>query len=71
MAIFDVISRGTPDPPHDLWPRLRVRLEEQDDVVRLRFPSLGWTGVAALAAAAATLLIVPDPLAFLAASGIL
>ena len=40
-------------------------------MVRLRIPSLGWTGVAALAAALATLWIVPDPLAFLAASGIL
>jgi len=71
MAMLDVIRRGTPDPPHDLWPRLRARLEEQDDVVRLRIPSLGWAGVAALAAALATLWIVPDPLAFLAASGIL
>jgi hypothetical protein len=71
MTTLDLIRRGTPDPPHDLWPRLRARLEEQDDLVRLQFPALGWRGVAALAAAAATLLIVPDPLAFLVTSGIL
>ena len=71
MATLDVIRRGTPDPPYDLWPRLRARLDAQDDVVRLRVPALGWGGVAALAAAAATLFIVPDPLAFLATSGIL
>lgn len=71
MAMRNVIRRGTPDPPHDLWPRVRACLEEQDDVVRLRFPAFGWTGVAALAAATATLLIVPDPLAFLITSGIL
>jgi hypothetical protein len=71
MATLDVIRRGAPDPPHDLWPRLRARLEERDDLVRLHVPALGWRGVAALAAVAATLLIVPDPLAFLATSGIL
>ncbi len=71
MTTLDVIRRGTPDPPHDLWPRLRARLEEQDDLVRLRVPALGWPGWAALAAAAATLLLVPDPLAFLATSGVL
>jgi hypothetical protein len=71
MSTLDVIRRGTPDPPHDLWPRLRARLAEREDLVPVQIPALGWSGMAALAAAAATLLVVPDPLAFLAASGIM
>jgi len=71
MTTLEMIRRGTPDPPHDLWPRLRAQLEAQDDVVRLHVPPIGWSGVAALATAAATLLLVPDPLAFLITSGIL
>ncbi len=71
MTTLEVIRQGTPDPSHDLWPRLRAQLEAQDDVVRLHLPAIGWSGVVALGTAAATLLLVPDPLAFLITSGIL
>jgi len=71
MRTLGLIHRGTPEPPHDLWPRLRARLREEDDVVRVPVPALGWREEAALAVVLGTVAVVPDPLGFLAASGIL
>lgn len=71
MRTLGLIRRGTPEPSHDLWPRLRARLREEDDVVRVSVPALGWREAAALTVVLGTVAVVPDPLAFLAASGIL
>jgi hypothetical protein len=71
MRTRGLIHRGTLAPPHDLWPRLRARLREEDEVVRVSIPALGWREAAALAVVLGTVAVVPDPLAFLAASGVL
>jgi hypothetical protein len=71
MRTLGLIRRGTPVPPHDLWPRLRARLREEDDAVRVPIPALGWREGAALAVAVGVLAVVPDPLGFLVASGVL
>jgi len=70
MRTLGVIRRGTPEPPRDLWPRLRARLQD-DEVLRLRFPAVGWLEAAALALAVGTLAVVPDPVRFLSACGLL
>ncbi len=70
MRTLGVIRRGTPEPPHDLWPRLRVRLHD-DEVVRLSLPALGWREAAAFAVALGMLTVVPDPVHFLSACGLL
>jgi hypothetical protein len=71
MRTLGLIRRGTPAPPHDLWRRLHARLCEEDDAVRVSIPALGWREGVALAAALGVLAVVPDPLGFLAASGVL
>jgi len=63
------IRRATPPPPYDLWPRLRARPAD-DERIALRLPALGWREAAALAVALGVLVVVPDPLRFLAVSGI-
>jgi hypothetical protein len=68
--MLGLIDLATPPPSHDLWPRLRVRLAD-DERVALRLPALGWREGAALAVALAILVVVPDPLRLLAVSGIL
>jgi len=69
MRMLGLIRRATPPPSHDLWPRLRARLAD-DERIALRLPALGWREAAALAVAVGVLVIVPDPLRFLAVSGI-
>jgi hypothetical protein len=71
MRTLGLIRRATPAPSRDLWSRLRARLREEDEVVRLSIPRLGWREAAALAVAVAATAVVPDPLRFLIASGIL
>ena len=70
MRTLGLIRHATLAPAHDLWPRLRARIAD-DDRVALRVPALGWRGAAALAVAFGILVAVPDPFHFLAASGIL
>lgn len=70
MRTRELIRRATPEPPGDLWPRLRARLDG-DEVVRLRAPAVGWREAVAVAAAIGTLAVVPDPVRFLAACGLL
>ena len=70
MRTLGLIRRATPAPSHDLWPRLRARLAD-DDVVAVRFPALGWLEATAFAVAVGTLVLVPDPVHFLAACGLL
>jgi hypothetical protein len=69
MRTIGLIRHATPEPPHDLWPRMRARLAD-DDRVALRLPALGWREVAALGVAVGIVAVVPDPLRFLVASGI-
>jgi hypothetical protein len=71
MRTLGLIRRGSPDPSRDLWVRLATRLREEDEVIRLAVPALGWREAVALAVALAATLVVPDPLAFLIASGML
>ena len=71
MRTLGLIRSASPEPANDLWPRLCVRLRDDDAVVRLRLPALGWREAAAAAVALITLLVVPDPLGFLAACGLL
>jgi hypothetical protein len=69
MRTRRLIRLATPEPANDLWPRLRARLAD-DDRVALRLPALGWREAAAFGVAAGIVLMVPDPLRFLVASGI-
>ena len=71
MRTLGLIRRGSPDPSRDLWARLETRLREEDEVIRLAVPALGWREAVALAVALAATLVVPDPVAFLIASGML
>jgi hypothetical protein len=71
MRTLGLIRRGTPTRPHDLWTRLHARLHEADEVVRVSLPTLGWREAVALGTALGIVALVPDPLGFLVASGIL
>jgi len=71
MRTQGLIRSATPEPPLDLMPRLRARLRDDDEVVRLRLPTLGWREATAVAVVLGTLVVVPDPLRFLAACGLL
>jgi hypothetical protein len=57
-------------PARDLWFVLRARIAEGDRLA-VRVPPLSWRVVAAAAAAVATVVVVPEPLRFLTASGLL
>lgn len=74
MRMRELIRAGTPPPAHDLWPRLRARLAERadaDERVTLELPAFTWSWRLVAAAAVALPLLVPDPLRFLAAAGLL
>ncbi|HLB77351.1 MAG TPA: hypothetical protein VJO72_09980 [Candidatus Dormibacteraeota bacterium] len=70
MRTLGLIRTATPPPARDLWLRLRARLGD-DDRVHLRLPALGWREATAIAAALGTLAVVPDPVRFLIACGLL
>ena len=71
MRTRELIRTATPELPHDLWPRLRARLRDGDELVRLRVPALGWRDALALGVALGTLVVVPDQVHFLTACGLL
>jgi hypothetical protein len=71
MRTRELIRQGTPTTTHDLWPRLNARLRDDDDRIRVSLPALGWREATALAVAFGIVALVPDPLRFLIASGIL
>jgi hypothetical protein len=71
MRTRGLIRNASPPPPRDLWPRLRARLREDDERVRLRVPALGWVEATAVAVALGTVVVVPDPVRFLTACGLL
>ena len=59
-ATLAVVRQSTLSGP-DLWPRLRARLVDGEDVVRLRVPRVGWQAAVALAAIAAITMFAPEP----------
>ena len=71
MRTRGLIRSATPDPSPDLWSRLRARLRDDGEMVRLRLPVFGWREATALLVAVGTLVAVPDPLRFLVACGLL
>ncbi len=71
MSVLDTIRRASDGPVRDLWPWLRERLEEADGRVEIRLPAITWQETTAMAAAAAMLIVVPEPARFLAACGLL
>jgi hypothetical protein len=71
MRVIGLIRAATPPPERDLWPRLRARLREEEEQVVLRLPAFGWREVVAVAVVLGTLLVVPDPVRFLCACGLL
>jgi hypothetical protein len=71
MRTRGLIRAATPEPLHDLWPRLRACLHDDDELIRLRVPPLGWREAVALGMVLGTLVLVPDPVHFLTACGLL
>jgi hypothetical protein len=70
MRTLGLIRTATPSPRRDLWPRIAARLRE-DEPVRLRVPALGWFEATAVATVVGTLVLLPDPVRFLTACGLL
>lgn len=71
MRIIGLMRAATPPPARDLWLRLQARLGEEEERIALRLPTLGWREAAAVAVVLGTLLMVPDPVLFLCACGLL
>jgi len=71
MRTRGLIRSATPPPSRDLWPRLRARLREADDRVTLDLPAFTWQWKLAVAGAVALPLLLPEPLRFLSAAGLL
>jgi hypothetical protein len=71
MRTLGLIRAATPPPPHDLWPRLRARLRDAENRVALDLPAFGWGWRLVAAAAVGLPLVVPEPLRFLSAAGLL
>jgi hypothetical protein len=70
MRTLGLIRAAAPNPPRDLWPRLRARLCENEVRVALELPAFTWPWRVAVAAAVALPLTVPEPLRFLTASSL-
>lgn len=73
MRTIGLIRAAARPHEHDLLPRLRARMavRETKDRVRLELPAFSWPWRIATAAAAAVPFLVPEPVRFLAASGLL
>jgi hypothetical protein len=71
MRSIGLIRTATPPPDHDLWPRLLAQLRAQEEHIALRFPTIGWREATAAAVVLGTLFVVPDPVRFLSACGLL
>ncbi len=70
MSTLRLIRAATP-PPRDLWPRLRTRLTTDDERITFELPAFTWRWRLAAAATAAVPMLVPQPLRFLTAAGLL
>lgn len=73
MRTIRAIRNAARAPHRDLLPQLRVRLDgaPADDRVRIELPPFSWPWRIAALAAACVPFVVPEPLRFLAASGLL
>lgn len=73
MRTIGAIRKAARAPRHDLAARLRARLDHAhaDDCVRIVLPAFSWPWRLAAIAAACVPFVVPEPLRFLAASGLL
>lgn len=75
MRTRELIRAGTPPPAHDLWPRLRAQLvagaDGADERVTLELPAFTWSWRLVALGALALPLLVPEPLLFLSAAGLL
>jgi hypothetical protein len=67
------LIRAAAGEERDLLPRLRARLAttRADEPVRLELPQFTWSWRLAALGAASLPFVVPDPVRFLAASGLL
>jgi hypothetical protein len=70
MRTLGLIRAAAPEPPSEVWPRLRARLAD-DERVRLQLPAIGWRDAMALTVTLGTLAVVPDPVHFLTVCGLL
>lgn len=73
MRTLGIVRETSRAPRGDLLPVLRARLADSrtDDRVRLDLPAFTWPWRVAAFAAAGVPFVVPEPLRFLAASGLL
>ena len=73
MRTIRAIRNAARAPRRDLLPQLRMRLDgaPADDRVRIELPAFSWPWRIAALAAACVPFVVPEPLRFLAASGLL
>lgn len=73
MRTIGTIRDAARAPRRDLLPRLRARLgdAQTDDRVRIELPAFSWPWRIAALVAAGVPFVVPEPLHFLAASGLL
>lgn len=70
-GVRGMVRSATPARRHDLWPRLRARLAEDEEQVCVEVPPFGWGWGVAVAAAIGLLAAVPEPVRFLTAAGLL
>jgi hypothetical protein len=73
MWTIGVIREASRAPRRSLLPHLRARLDRalEDDRVRIELPAFSWPWRVAALAVVSVPLLVPDPVRFLAASGLL
>lgn len=73
MPTIRDIRHASRAPRRDLLPLLRARLDaaRDDDRVRIELPAFTWPWRVAALAAACVPFVVPEPLRFLAASGLI
>jgi len=73
MRTLGIVRKAARSPRRELLPELRARVAQSraDDRVRLELPAFTWQWRIATAAAAGVPFVVPEPLRFLAASGLL
>jgi hypothetical protein len=73
MRTIGIVRSAARAPRRDLLPRLRAGLAQPqaDERVRLEMPAFTWPWRVAALAAVSVPFVVPDPLRFLVASGLL
>ncbi len=69
---LELTLRESHEPKSNLWPMFRSRLTafEETEEVHFKWPSISWRVLVAAVVIVLTLLVVPDPLLLLAATGL-